>query len=222
MLRGSGRSTAFGLDLGQKRDYTALALVERSEVVYQERSAVTYKRFEKVEYRLRFLERLELGLPYPDVVAAVDEVVTALRRSRGAWANAPGISLVVDATGVGAAVVDLLRRSGLGCDIAAVTITGGEHEIQTRHGWNVPKRDLVSELQVMYEHDELLMAADLDLAEDLIKELSDMEVKTSEKGHESFGAWRAGTHDDLVLAVALAVWKIKKRGRSPWGAVRLI
>src|SRR4051812_4595327 len=83
-VAGERTEYCFGLDLGQKRDYTALALVERSEVVYRERSAVTYKRFEKVEYRLRFLERLELGLPFPDVIAPVDEVVTALRRSRGA------------------------------------------------------------------------------------------------------------------------------------------
>src|SRR5947208_3700745 len=115
-VAGERTEYCFGLDLGQKRDYTALALVERCDVVYQERSAMTYKPFQKVEHRLRFLERLELGLPYPDVVTAVDEVITELRRSRGVWANPPGISLVVDATGVGAAVVDLLRRSGLGCD----------------------------------------------------------------------------------------------------------
>ena len=27
-----------------------------------------------------------------------------------------------------------------------------------------------------------------------------------ETAHDSYGAWREGTHDDLVLAVALALW----------------
>jgi hypothetical protein len=25
-------------------------------------------------------------------------------------------------------------------------------------------------------------------------------------GHDSYGAWREGTHDDLVLALACALW----------------
>ena len=49
-----------------------------------------------------------------------------------------------------------------------------------------------------------------------------MEVKISETGKDSYGAWREGAHDDLVLAVALAVWKAKKGKKSPWGTVRLI
>ena len=34
-VAGERTEYCFGLDLGQKRDYTALALVERSEVVYR-------------------------------------------------------------------------------------------------------------------------------------------------------------------------------------------
>ena len=36
-----------------------------------------------------------------------------------------------------------------------------------------------------------------------------MRVKVSASGHESFAAWREGTHDDLVLAVALACWRAR-------------
>ena len=59
------------------------------------------------------------------------------RRIRGGGAGAGGdgdagadgqCELVVDATGVGAPVVDMLRAAGLGCDISSVTITGGEKE----------------------------------------------------------------------------------------------
>jgi hypothetical protein len=43
----------------------------------------------------------------------------------------------------------------------------------------------------MYENDELLMAEDMEEAETLIKELSEMQVRFSETGHESFAVWRA-------------------------------
>ena len=33
-----------------------------------------------------------------------------------------------------------------------------------------------------------------------------MQVKVTGEGREQYGAWRAGTHDDLVFAVALACW----------------
>jgi hypothetical protein len=221
-VAGEKRQLVVGVDLGQKKDFTAVAVVERSDVVYQERSALTYRRYGKCEFRLRFLERLELGLSYPGVVDAISELVYKLKGPGPLWFNAPPIALVVDATGVGTAVVDLLKKAGLECELAAVTITAGERESQNAFGWNVPKRDLVSELEVMYDNDELLMANDLDFGDELIEELTSMEVKQSEKGRERFGAWREGQHDDLVLAVALAVWRAKKGTKSPWGKVRLV
>jgi len=30
-------------------------------------------------------------------------------------------------------------------------------------------------------------------------------------GHDSYGAWREGAHDDLLLSVALACWAAEKR-----------
>ena len=43
-----------------------------------------------------------------------------------------------------------------------------------------------------------------------------MRAKVSEAGNTQFGAWREGSHDDLVLAVALACWAARKR--YPHGA----
>lgn len=223
-LHAAGKRSEYvvGVDIGQKRDHTALAILERSDVVYSERDAATYAHFEKTEYRLRFLKRVPLGLSYPEIVQRVDTTVQALKRECGCGASRPSMCVVVDATGVGTAVVDLLRRAGLGCELIPVTITPGEHELKTRHGWNVPKRELVTGLQVMYENDELLMAGQLEELPALLKELGEMQVRRSPTGHESFAAWREGSHDDLVLAVALAVWKARKGRKSPWGTVRLI
>src|ERR1700726_1418229 len=108
-----------GLDLGQSQDHSALAVVERADLILDEIDHVTYDRLKERRYRVRFLERVALGTPYPNVVERVREVVRAkplLGRC----------TLVVDATGVGAPVVDLLERAQLGCGIEAVILTGGE------------------------------------------------------------------------------------------------
>ena len=56
----------------------------------------------------------------------------------------------------------------------------------------------------------LQIAAGLKYGKELAAELAAMQVRVSSAGREQFGAWREGTHDDLVLAVALACWGIKK------------
>ncbi len=109
-----------GVDLGQCRDFTAIAVVERAELA-GEWSAVTFACVKRVALRLRFLERVELGTPYPDVVERVAKVT----RSREL---AGRCQLVVDGTGVGRPVVDLLRTGRLGCTVMPVTITAGQRE----------------------------------------------------------------------------------------------
>src|SRR6516225_12315178 len=85
-----------GLDLGQTRDFTALAVLERSPPTDAETAV------EPPEYALRHLHRFPLGTPYTEIVPAV----AALVRS-GPLAEAP---VVVDQTGVGRAVVDMMRQ----------------------------------------------------------------------------------------------------------------
>ena len=110
-------------------------------------------------------------------------------------------------------MIDLLREADLGCELTAVTITGGERESRANGGWGVPKRDLVVGLEVMLETGKLRIATGLREGETFLKELTGMRVKVSAGRREQFESWREGTHDDLVLAAALACW------RARWGAV---
>jgi len=203
-----------GLDLGQRRDYTALAVVERIEEVTGEFDWARYETRLEKRYDVRHLERPPLGTPYTDVAQRVKEV-TMSERLRGRC------KLVVDATGVGAPVVDLLRASQLGCGIVPVTITSGDKESQNGSQWRVPKRDLVVGLQVLLEQGRLRIAGGLPEGALLMDELRQMRIKMMPSGHERFEAWREGAHDDLVLAVALACWW-GKRQRTLWGMERLI
>jgi hypothetical protein len=62
----------------------------------------------------------------------------------------------------------------------------------------------------------LRIAKTLPLAETLRKEIDTFTVKISSSGHESYEAWREQDHDDLVLALALALWSTRRTER-PWG-----
>ncbi len=171
-----------GLDLGQAQDYTALCVVEQAGN----------------EYHIRHLERPKLGTPYPAIVDRVKQLMAGdplLNRT----------ALVVDKTGVGAPVVDLFKEAGL--KPVAVTITGGNSVSRDEDGFCVPKRDLVTALQVLFQAGRLKVAGGLKLAPVLVEELLNFKVKINVKtAHDSYEAWREGIHDDLVLAVALACW----------------
>jgi hypothetical protein len=181
-----------GLDLGQSQDFTALAILERLD------GALQNGKRQPAAYHLRHLERPRLGTPYPAIVARV-KVLLDTPPLRG---NA---TLVVDATGVGAPVIDLLRQAGL--RPVAVTITGGDTVSQDANGFRVPKRDLVSALLVLFQSGRLKIAEGIPDAATLVQELLAFRVKIDpQTAHDSYAAWREGAHDDLVLAAALAAW----------------
>ena len=191
-----------GADFGQSRDHTAIAVLERAEVRGSFDYAVrAYQR--EVALRLRYLERVPLGTPYPEVVERVAEV-TRDRQLAGRC------HLAVDGTGVGRPVVDLLRRAKTEAILMPVTITGGQTETTDQGFYRVPKRDLIIGLQVLLQRGGLRIAARLPFARKLVEELEAVEVRVSPAGNEQYAAWREGTHDDLVFAVALAYWSAQK------------
>lgn len=194
--------TAIGVDLGQRHDFTAVAVVERLRVKTGFDAANWTDTFAD-QTAVRHLERLPLGTPYTEVVERIRAVADEL------W-DTPPMTVVVDATGVGAPVVDLLQRSGIRCPVAPVLLTSGDAARQEGNYWKVPKRDIVTRLQVMLEQRELRIAAAIPEAATFVKELQAMRVKTGLSGREQTGAWREGEHDDLVLAVGLACWWLER------------
>ena len=200
-----------GVDLGQSRDFTAIAAVERV-VRRGEWDAEWFAWRKEVGLQLRYLERVPLGTPYPEVV----ERVVGMTRSRELEGRC---HLAVDATGVGRPVVDLLRSAGPGCTMLPVMVTGGERETMDQGYYRVPKRDLIIGLQVLLQQEGLKIAAGLRYGEALVREMAGMQVRVTASGNEQYGAWREGTHDDLVFAVALACWNARKvypEGREEW------
>lgn len=85
----------------------------------------------------------------------------------------------------------------------------------------MPKKDLAGALIAAFHGERLRIAAGLTEGATLVNELLNFKVKVNiATGNESFEAWREGVHDDLVLAVAMAVWWGENRtGRAAGGAV---
>jgi hypothetical protein len=175
-----------GLDVGQRRDPTAIAVVERR----------------KGRLMVRHLERVALGTPYPRVVGRV-------RRLMRSEALRGRCAVVVDATGVGAAVVDWLRASRPGCEVTAVTITGGKRESWKAPVWNVPKRVLIGGLCASLERGELRIARRMREAGALMRELGDVRMRAGRIGADGYGE-----HDDLAIALALACWRAQKEKKG--------
>jgi len=105
----------------------------------------------------------------------------------------------------------MLRAARLGCDIAAVTITGGERQHQNGSlGVSVPKRDLIAVVQILLERDELKVARGLRELGALLRELTDVRSSAGIGGRVRLGADGCGERDDLVIALALACWRAKR------------
>jgi len=183
-----------GLDLGQTKDYTALCVLER------------HGEGEQVVFHARHLQRFALGTPYPAIVASV----AGMLKQPPLTGEKP--RLAVDETGVGAPVVDLFRQARLNASLHPIHITGGSTVNYDRGVEYVPKRNLVSVVQVALQTDRLKIASALPEAGTLVRELQDFQVKITDAANDTYGAWREGAHDDLVLAVALGLYVGKKRG----------
>ena len=191
-----------GLDLGASMDPTAIAVV-RHQVEPLDAWTVNEKRGRldqdiKIYLDVVHLERLRLGMNYVEIAGYVAELLT----------RAPlpqvGVSLVLDETGCGRPVADLFDAHGLK-PIKVVITAGFRAEHHPARRWAVPKHLLISGLDAALHTGKLKIAAGLTEAGALADELKDFRRHVTLAGRATFGA-RVGRHDDLVLAVALAVW----------------
>ena len=200
-----------GVDLGQQQDPTAIVAVEsyRPDQTPEEWKQRLHP---DRRHRVRHIERLPIGTDYGQVVQRI-AVVAGQAQTIGS------ATIVLDATGVGRPVVDMLKRQ-TSVSIRAVVWTSGEHETQPSYDVHrVPKRDLVTSLEVVLQARRIEFTPDCRLLEDMRAELQAYEFSIARNsGHLSFeGA--AGSHDDLVSALMLAVWFGERPGLDDlWGA----
>jgi hypothetical protein len=183
-----------GLDLGQAQEFTALAVLERwqGDGIEAFPRSVNY-------YAVRHLERFAMGTPFTEVVARVVELF---------WTrDLSGSTLVMDQTVVGQPVVQMFRRAGINARIRPVAVTSGQKATKDKGVWLIPRKELVSTLQVLLQARRIKVSPALPDAQLLVQELMNFKAKPVTATDDTLESWREGPHDDLVLAVAIAAWE---------------
>lgn len=219
-----------GADIGQRSDPTALcvATVERRttgrmlahhdelfHVVHGRCNAQCVPEMESV-YTTRFLERLAIGTAYPAVAERLADVVTNL------LPLVPGLRphLYVDVTGVGRPVFDLVVNQVRDrCRLSAVTFRHGhrcERDPENDMELSLGKAYLVSRLQALLQTKRIILPQTGE-AQALAQELQTYEIRVDQDSSDKYGAFRVGTHDDLVTALGLACLE-EPRSNSAVGA----
>lgn len=218
-----------GLDLAQAFDFTALVALERRDGPHG--SVFAARMIERWRHR-----------PYQMIPGLVHRAEKQLRQllaneyfetygtALHLWHDIR-VELVVDASGVGAPVIDALNDAGL--NPTPVIITSGV-EVHRREagGFTCPKMDLVTVIQLLLEQQRLQIPASLPHSETLVAELKNFRYDFSPSGKMRFGAgpsggedvlWRGdGSHDDLVLATALAAWHAERQAPTEIDPVLLL
>jgi hypothetical protein len=183
-----------GVDLGQKRDPTAIAVAEIDRRQADQDRTETH-------FLTRYLARLPLGTPYPDVARRIAEIAgRACERSR----DAPTVYVYIDATGVGQPIVDLVAEGRIQGRVIPVYFTHGDRRNQDTEKVSLGKAYLVSRLQALLQSRRVHLP-DSGEARALAEELQDYEIRVTEDANDRYGAFRVGAHDDLVTALGLAV-----------------
>jgi hypothetical protein len=115
--------------------------------------------------------------------------------------------IIVDKTGVGAPVVENIRRNK-GLPVQGVTITGGEVVNQpATNEFNVPKSHLVTALMDIVQRKRFKVVHGVDNEKEFFEQVDNFGYKINrETANMSYEALQEKVHDDLVISAALAIW----------------
>jgi hypothetical protein len=175
-----------GVDLGQSYDFTVLSIF--------------YARFntsQRLTYDLIFLKKFVLKQSY---LTIIDEIIALIKL----YDLEGKYTMAVDYTGVGRPVFDYFMANGL--TPMGITITGGATvNRQTSNTVTVPKKDIVTYLQLVLQTRRLRIPKTLDLLDDLRKEFLSFQFKVGSSAQGTFGG-SGGVHDDIVMAMGMAIW----------------
>lgn len=206
-------TVTMGVDIGQRVDPTAICVAEIEDrprhpmgepvISSNPESNPTDRgpcKHLDDHYLIRHLERLPLGTSYPVVAKRLASIAHGIVERTH---NQP--RLYLDATGVGTPVGDILRDAGVNALMTNVFFTHGDRLTTAENGEiRLGKAYLVSRLQALLQSERLHLP-DTSEARQLAKELLDYEIRVDTNANDLYGAFKVGTHDDLVTALGLAV-----------------
>jgi hypothetical protein len=222
--RPRGNAWYLGLDLGQRRDYSALATIEQVWID-EGLDKVTYARIRTPRLIIRAIERFRLGTSYLFYNDAIQQRLREIEATASSlWHKTGEVSLVIDAGGPGAPVVEDIRRAQFDLTLYPVFLTGGATPSHAPGGFtNVPRRSLISNMTLLADRGLLTAQPGLDGWAVLRDELLEIGVHSTQPV-------TASAHDDIVMAVAMAAWQatyktpelrpVPKQAKAHWCAAK--
>lgn len=189
----------FGIDPGKKQDPTAIVVTQLRDDGRDQAS-----------YEVLAVSRLRLRTSYTELPPIINNLINHDRF----YGDSGDRYVVVDASGVGEPVTDMLRFSlkvqrGF-ARLIPIVITAGDTVTETDHGYNVPKSHLITTAQAVLGQERIKIGEGA-AAAPLLDELATFQTEQLTFRQRLFGA-RPGAHDDLVLALSYTLWYGEKRG----------
>ena len=179
------------LSLGGAVGPTGLAVIEpRSEYWHPKgnESELDYQN----HYTVFWLERFDPGRPSSDIAARVRAIAAERRLARG-------YDVLVDITKTGSAAVRSLEDLGLRY-VQPVEITNAADATYHNGIERVPFLDVGGTVKVVLQDDRIKVSSELALAATLLTDLQVLDPAMPRRASE------AGQSDDLMIAVAVAIW----------------
>jgi len=202
-----------GLDLGQRQDHSAIAVVRGAEEPDGAFDYVKWVQPVRTVWEADPLRRLPLGTLYTTVV---EQVARLVRRPE----MEGRCTVVADATGVGMPVMEMLRRAGMRARLMPVIVTSSSGPARCTEGvWHVGRRELLTGLREMLE-ERRVRIPETEVGKSLVEELANVELESG--GRVRSGAERGAVHDDLAFALALACWRTRLGRAGLVGAGRVV
>lgn len=176
---------AISLDPAQLHDYSPLAVLQVDPDAADSGNV----------YRLVSLKRKQ-RLSYVEIVDWAKRVFLNPKFQ-------PDAKFIIDVGGVGRALADMLTAAGVEC--IPIQLTGGEAESVVDGTYHVSKSLLIGRFLAAWDGGRVQVPATASFLAILEAELKAFRGAMSAQGRATFEATQ-GEHDDLVMALAQAVW----------------
>jgi hypothetical protein len=192
------RSYVCGIDVGQRIDPSAVAVIERRQV-WRPDGRYSNQRVPQgePEYRLLYAHRLPLGLPYPAQGFKIAQLLSAR-------AELSDAVILCDITGIGRAAVEAWREHDMP-DLRGVVLTAGREVRREGRDLFIAKSTLIQEVQSHLHYRTLKIPVNMPEADAIARECADFQVHYTATGALQWNA-KSGSHDDLVIAIALGLY----------------
>ncbi len=195
----TARPHAFiGVDFGKEQDPSAMVIVEFVMEPRGTVDAATRTPLFDCGLVVRHMESPPLGTEFLDVGARALQLARHPRLQGHC-------TIVADANGPGNPVVEYMSRPPLTAPLVPVKTTSGHAMRKEGKYYNVSKSVLMDRLEYALRMKKVRIQQ-LPLTEPLLRELTLLEREERRSGNVVFSTPSARVHDDLAMALAMAVW----------------